>query len=318
MKIVVLDSAAISTDRAFWRFLDAYGDTAVYDRTPADQIAARIGGAEFVLVNKAPITAETIAACPDLRYIGVLATGFNIVDAAAAAARGIPVCNVPGYSTDSVAQFVFALLLEHACKTGLHSARVAAGDWQTCPDFSFTAAPLTDLTGKTIGVVGFGAIGQRVAAIARAFGMDVLVHTRTRRPELLRPGMAFCALDELLRQSDVITLHCPLTPDTQGLVGTAAIGQMKPGAVLINTARGGLIDDGAVAGALGRGELSAFLGDVLTAEPPREGNPLIGAKNSFITPHIAWATPRSVARLTAAVEGNIKAFLAGAPQNRVN
>jgi glycerate dehydrogenase len=270
-----------------------------------------------VLTNKTPITGETIAALPELRYIGVLATGYNIVDVPVARARGIPVTNVPAYGTPSVAQAVFALLLELTHRTGHHAAEVRAGRWSACPDFSFWDFPLVELSGRTFGVVGYGQIGRAVGRIALAFGMKVLA---TRRDELpgREDGAELVTMETLFRSADVISLHCPLTPQTQGLVNAERLGWMKPSAFLINTGRGLLVVDRKLADALNDGRIAGAGLDVLSVEPPASDNPLLEAKNCLVTPHLAWATREARARLIATATENVRAFLEGTPRNVVN
>jgi glycerate dehydrogenase len=291
------------------------GDCAIYDRTPVPDIVARASDADVVLTNKCPLDAATIGQLPALRYIGVLATGCNVVDAVAAAARRIPVTNVPGYGTASVAQHVFALLLELTQRTGHHAATVHGGRWSASADFCYWDFPLVELAGRTLGVVGYGEIGRAVAAIGRAFGMDVIVATRTSRTA---DGVRFVGLDELFATADVVTLHCPLTPETQGMVNAARIAQMKPGAFLINTGRGPLVVEQDLADALNAGRIAGAGLDVLSAEPPPRSNPLLTAKHCLITPHLAWATHAARSRLMDTVLANLRAFVAGRLQNVVN
>ena len=319
MKAVVLDGYTLNPGDLSWDEVAAQvDDFALYDTTAPDQVAARAGDCEILFTNKVEITREIMDACPRLRLIGLLATGYNIVDIEEAARRGIYVCNVPSYSTPSVAQMTFALLLEIANGVGLHDQSVKAGEWTSCKTFSYWKTPQLELWGKTFGVVGFGSTGQAVAAIARALGMRVLVYTRTRRPEALGEGMAFCGFEQLLSQSDVLSLHCPLTPQTQGMIDAAALAQMKEGAILLNTARGALCDEGAVAAALHSGKLAGAGFDVAAVEPILADNPLLQAPRCFLTPHIAWATRAARGRLLAVLADNLRAFLAGTPQNVVN
>ena len=317
MNIVVLDGYALNPGDLSWAGFEALGDVTVYDRTAPEDTIARIGDAPCVITNKVLITKDVMDACPNLRYVGVLATGYNVVDVAEADRRGIIVTNIPAYSTLSVAQMTMALLLEICMHVGDHSQSVHAGEWGSCPDFCFWKQPLIELSGKTMGIVGFGSIGQTTAHIAQAFGMHVLVHTRTQRPELLCGDMRFATLDELFTQSDVISLHCPLTDATHHLINEHTLAQMKRSAILINTGRGPLVDDEAVARALREGTLYAYAADVLTVEPPRGGSPLLGAPNCILTPHIAWAPLESRTRLMNTAVANLRAFLDGAPQNVV-
>ena len=311
MKIVVLDGYAANPGDLSWAPLEALGELTVYDRTPADQIAARIADAELVLTNKAVLSRELIAGAGKLKYIGVLATGYNVVDVAAAAELGVVVTNIPAYSTDSVAQLVFALLLEICQQVGRHSAAVHAGRWTANADFCFWDTPLIELAGKTMGIVGYGRIGHRVAEIARCFGMNVIAWTRTPRdPECV-------SLDELLSRSDVISLHCPLFPETRNLINRDTIAKMKDGVILINTSRGPVVNDADLRAALDSGKVYAAGADVSTVEPIPADNPLLGAKNMFLTPHIAWATFEARKRLMDIAVENVQAFLNGAPINTV-
>ena len=312
MKIVVLDGYAANPGDLSWAPLEALGELTVYDRTPADQIAARIADAELVLTNKAVLSRELIAGAKKLKYIGVLATGYNVVDVAAAAELGVVVTNIPAYSTDSVAQLVFALLLEICHNVGHHSQAVHAGRWSANQDFCFWDTPLIELAGKTMGIVGYGRIGHKVAEIARCFGMNVIAWTRTPRdPECV-------SLDELLARSDVISLHCPLFPETKNLINRDTIAKMKDGVILINTSRGPVVNDADLREALESGKVYAAGADVSTVEPIPADNPLLGAKNMFFTPHIAWATLEARKRLMDIAVKNVEAFLSGAPVNTVN
>jgi len=315
MKIVVLDGHTLNPGDLDWSALAGLGELTVHARTPAELTVARAAGAAIVLTNKVALGAAEMAALPELRCIGVLATGVNVVDLEAARQRGIVVTNVPAYSTPSVAQHVFALLLELTRGVGRHAELVRAGDWSRSPDFSFWEGPQVELAGLTLGIVGFGAIGRAVARIARAFDMPVLVHTRT--PDAT-PEVRFVGLDELFRSADVVSLHCPLTDATMGLVGSDRLATMKPTAYLINTGRGPLVDETALAAALQAGQIAGAGLDVLGQEPPQADNPLLTAPNCLVTPHIAWATHAARARLMATVVANVRAFQAGAPQNRVN
>jgi glycerate dehydrogenase len=314
MKSVVIDGYALNPGDLSWRDLEEFGECAVYDRTAPEQVLERAADAEAILTNKVVLSRELIAGLPWLKYIGVTATGYNIIDVEAARERGIRVTNVPGYSTKSVAQMVFALLLEMTQQVGHHARLVAEGRWSSSPDFCFWERPLVELDGLTMGVVGFGQIGQAVAKLARAFGMRVLVNTE--HPERYREAAAgmdvrFADLETLFDHSDVISLHCPLTPATAGLVGAERLALMKPSAFLINTSRGPLIDETALAAALSEGRLAG------AGEPPPADGPLQGAPNCFITPHIAWATRSARERLLATVVANIRAFVAGKPKNVV-
>ncbi len=321
MKIVVLDGYALNPGDLSWQGLEALGDFTVYDRTSREELLERAQGAEIVLTNKVVLDRESLGRLPRLKYIGVLATGYNVVDAEAARERGIAVTNVPAYSTASVAQMVFALLLELTQQVGHHAHLTRWGHWSESRDFCFWDRPLVELDGLHLGVVGFGAIGRRVAQIARAFGMTVLVHTA--HPEKYRQvleagGARFVGLDEIFAESDVISLHCPLTPETKAMVDARRLALMKPTAYLINTGRGLLIDEEALAQALKEKRLAGAGLDVLSTEPPPGNNPLLTAPNCFVTPHIAWATLAARERLMATVVANVQAFLAGKPQNVVN
>lgn len=314
MKIVILDGHALNPGDLSWDALKKFGTVSYYDRTPTEAEAIqRIGDAEIVLTNKVPITDSLLAACPNIRLICVLATGYNVVDCKATRARNIPVCNVPSYSTEAVAQFTFALLLELCNQVGLHNQSVHAGEWTSCPDFCYWKMPLMELSGKTIGIIGYGRIGKAVGKIASAMGMKVLTHSRTQRH-----GETHVSLDELLANSDVVTLHCPLFPETQGIINTETIAKMKDGAILINTSRGPLIDEKAVADALSCGKLRGAAVDVVSREPIPGDSPLLTAPNCIITPHIAWAPLETRQRLLDCVIDNIQCFLDGHPQNVVN
>lgn len=316
MKIVILDGYASNPGDVSWDELADHGELTVYDRTAKEDVVSRIADAEIVFLNKTPVDAAVFDACPRLKMIGILATGYNIVDIAAAKAHGVTVCNVPGYSTGAVAQMTFALLLEMTQCVGGHSAAVHAGQWQNCPDFYFWNAPLSELAGKTMGLIGYGAIGQAVGAIAQAFGMHLLVTARHEKP--VPEGAEFVALDALLARSDVVSLHCPQTAENLHMIGAAALAKMKDGAILLNTARGGLIDEQAVADALKSGRLGFYGADVVSREPIAADNPLLTAPNCYLTPHIAWAPRETRLRLHHIAAENLRAFLRGTPQNVVN
>ena len=314
MKIVILDGYALNPGDLSWDFLQEFGTVTYYDRTQGEDLTIqRIGDADMVLLNKTPITEAILAACPSVKLICIQATGYNVVDCQAAAKRGIPVCNIPGYGTDSVAQFTFALLLELCHQVGLHDRSVHAGDWANNPDFCYWKTPQMELSGKTLGIIGYGAIGQAVAKIAQAFGMKILAYSRTHRP-----GHEYCDLDTLLANSDVVTLHCPLFPETTGLINGETIAKMKDGAILLNTARGPLIDETAVAEALRSGKLRGAAMDVVSQEPIQPNNPLLTAPNCIITPHMAWAPIEARRRIVEILKGNILGFLNGKPKNVVN
>jgi len=320
MKLVVLDGYALNPGDLSWEGVERLASCTVYDRTSPEQVAERVGDAELVLTNKTVLNRPILEKLPQLRYIGILATGVNVIDLDFARERGITVTNVPGYGTAAVAQMVFALLLEMMLQVGHHSGLVRSGVWARCPDFSFWDRPLVELDGLTMGIIGFGGIGQNVARIAKAFGMRVLVHTP--RPETFLqaagdPDLDFVAIERLFKESDAISLHCPLTEKTAGLVNASRLSLMKPTAYLINTGRGQLVDEAALAAALNEGRLAGAGLDVLSSEPPVSDNPLLSARNCFITPHIAWATLAARERLMAIVTDNLARFLAGQPQNRV-
>ena len=316
MRLVILDGYTLNPGDLSWSEIESLADVTYHDRTPREEVAARIGDADAVLTNKVPITAETFAACPKLKYVGVTATGYNIIDVAAAKKAGATITNVPGYSTNSVAQTVFSLLLEITHHTGHHAARVASGGWANCPDFSFTDFPLLELAGQTIGIVGFGDIGQAVGRIAHAFGMKVIFHNRSKKEAKDFPATQV-ELDELFRTADVITLHCPLTPETKDLISWPVLEKMKRSAILINTARGPLLNEADVARALKEGVIAWAGLDVLSAEPPPASNPLLDAPNIFILPHIAWESVAARRRLMTEIGENLRAYAAGKPRNVV-
>lgn len=318
MRIVILDGSAVNPGDLTWAPIAELGELTVYDATAPGQTIPRLQGAQVALTNKTVLDEAVFAACPDLRYVGVLATGYNVVDLAAARARGIPVTNIPAYSTDAVAQFVFALLLELCSKVALHHRAVRDGEWARAGQFCFWKAPLVELAGKTMGLVGYGHIGSAVARIALAFGMQVLAHTPHPDRAAPLPGVTFASLGEVLVRSDVVSLHCPLFPSTRHLIREDTIAQMKDGAILINTARGPVVDEAALAAALRSGKLAAAAVDVLEQEPPVDGSPLIGLDNCIVTPHIAWAPRETRLRLLDIAVGNLRAWLAGAPQNVVS
>jgi glycerate dehydrogenase len=311
LKIVVLDGHTLNPGDLDWSPLTALGPCTIHDRTAPDAVAERAAGAQVLLTNKTALTRGQIDALPDLRYIGVLATGYNVVDIAAAREREIPVCNVPGYGAQSVAQHVFALLLELTQRTGHHAETVAEGRWGRNPDFCYWDFPLVELHGRILGIVGYGAIGRAAAEIGRAFGMKVLVASRT-------PSDGQVSIDEVFAQADVVSLHCPLTPETDGLVNAGRLKTMRPGGFLINTSRGGLVVEQDLADALNHGVIAGAGLDVLSVEPPPADNPLFRAKNCLITPHIAWATQASRQRLLDIAVENVRAFLGGVPTHVIN
>ena len=314
MEIVILDGHALNPGDLSWKCFEQFGTVRYFDRTDSEAEAiARIGNADIIILNKVSITKRILEACPNIKLICILATGYNVVDCEAARDRGTPVCNVPGYGTDSVAQFTFALLLELCHHVGLHSESVHNGDWASCPDFCYWKTPQTELAGKTMGIIGYGAIGQAVGKIAKAFGLNVLAYNRTRRN-----GNEYVSLVELLEKSDIISLHCPLFPETKGMINAETISKMKDGVILLNTARGGLLDEQAVADALRTGKIRAAAVDVASTEPISRENPLLSAPNCIITPHIAWAPLEARQRILDITLKSIEGFLAGKKVNVVN
>ena len=318
MKIVILDGHTANPGDLSWDGLREYGELKVYDRTTPAELLSRAEGAEVLLTNKVIIDAKTMAALPCLRYIGVLATGYNVVDIAEAHRRGIVVTNIPAYSTMSVAQMVMAHLLNITNQVALHAESVRRGEWQECPDFSFTKSPLIELDGLTLGIVGLGNTGSATARMAQAMGMQVMA-VSSKTEEMLRPlGIRKASgYEQLFSEADVVSLHCPLTDETRHLVNRERLALMKPTAILINTGRGPLLDEQAVADALTEGRLYAVGVDVLTEEPPRKGSPLITAPRCYITPHIAWASAAARRRLVSIATSNVAAFLSGEPQNSI-
>ena len=320
MKIVVLDGYTENPGDLSWAPLEEQGELTVYDRTPlhdTEEIVRRIGDAEVVYTNKTPITRAVLDACPGVKFISVLATGYNVVDYAYAAEKGIPVTNVPAYGTDAVAQHTIALLLEICHHAAHHSQTVHEGRWTASEDFCYWDYPLIELAGKTIGIIGFGRIGRQVGRIAKAMGMEVIAYSRSECDEGREIG-TYVGLDELLRRSDVISLHCPLFPETQGIIDREAIAKMKDGVILLNCSRGPLVVEQDMADALNSGKVYAFAADVVSTEPIAADNPLLGAKNCFITPHIAWAPKEARQRIMDTAGANLRAFLAGKPVNVVN
>jgi len=317
VKIVVLDAYATNPGDLSWDFLEQFGHYIVYYRSTPEQAAARAFDCEVVLTNKTVLMAEQLSQMPKLRYVGLLSTGYNVVDVAYAKEHGITVTNIPSYSTEAVAQLTFALLLELTNQVGLHSTAVREGAWTSCPDFSFQKTPLVELQQKTFGIIGFGKIGQQVSKIAEAFGMRVLAHSDVPPPETAG-SVEFVSLEELLRQSDVVSLHVPLTDATTGMVNADFLAKMKPSAFLLNTARGPVVDEAALAEALENGLIAGAGADVLSAEPPEAEHPLLNCKNCFVTPHIGWAGLETRRRLLAVCEENLRAFLEENPVNVVN
>jgi glycerate dehydrogenase len=314
--ITILDGHTLNPGDLTWESLESLGQLTVHPRTAVSEIVSRAAEADILLTNKVPLSAETLELLPGVKAIGVLATGYNIVDTSAAKARGIPVMNVPGYSTPSVAQHVFSLLLQLTNATAQHSESVHAGEWSACPDFCYWKQPLLELAGLKMGIIGWGAIGQAVGKIAQAFGMEVLVATRSARPP--EPGVRFVGMDEVFAAANVVSLHCPLTPETQNLVNTARLATMRSDAYLINTGRGPLVNEADLAAALRAGKIAGAGLDVLCNEPARSDNPLLGAPRCIITPHVAWASKAARQRLLGITVANLKAFLEGKPQNVVN
>lgn len=317
MKIVVLDGQGVNPGDISWNRIEELGELTVYPRTAPEEVLQHVGDAEIALTNKTVFDANIIAQLKNTKYIGVLATGYNVVDTKVARERGIVVTNIPAYSTDSVAQMVFAHLLNVSNHVDHYAEETRNGVWSRCPDFCYWNTPLFELAGKTLGIVGLGHIGMKVAQIAQAFGMNVLAYT-SKSPDQLPEWIRKTTLDGLLGASDVVSLHCPLTDTTRELMNSASIEKMRDGAILINTGRGPLVNETDVADALASGKLGAYCADVLSSEPPSASNPLIGVPNAFITPHVAWATLEARLRLMDIAVCNIKSFLAGSPTNVVN
>ncbi len=321
MKIVVLDGYTLNPGDLTWDGFNALGDCTVYDRTSLTdeaEIVSRIGDAQIVITNKTPLTKNIFDACPNIRYVGVLATGYNVVDIAAAKSKKIPVTNIPTYGTQSVAQFAFALLLEICHRVAHHSQAVHDGRWEAQPDFCFWDYPLIELAGKTMGIIGYGRIGQATGKLAQAFGMKVIAFDAMREVGTKLGDCTFVELDELFKTSDVIALHCPLFPSTQGIICRENIAKMKDGVIILNNSRGGLVVEQDLREALDSGKVYAAGVDVVSTEPIKSDNPLLGAKNCFITPHISWAPKESRARLMNIAVDNLKAFLDGKAVNVVN
>ena len=319
MNIVILDGEALNPGDLSWAPLEEFGGLTVYQRCAGDseEVIRRIGDAEIVMTNKTVVGREVFERCPGMKLLCVLATGSNVVDIQAAKDHGVPVCNVPAYGTEMVAQFAIGLLLELCHHVELHNASVHAGEWERCPNFCYWKTPIMELAGKTMGIIGFGRIGRAVGRIAKALGMKVLATGSRPCDEGLAIG-EYVDLDTVLRESDVISLHCPLFPQTERMINRDTLAKMKDGAILINNSRGGLIDEQAVADALNSGKLRAAAVDVVTVEPILGTNPLLTAKNCVITPHMSWAATECRQRIVEITAGNIRAFLAGAPRNVVN
>lgn len=314
MKITVLDGFAENPGDLSWEWLGEYGDYTVYDRTPAELIEERVQGCDIVITNKTPLRRDLLKTLDNLKYIGLLSTGYNIVDWDYCKEAGIPVCNIPSYSTAAVAQLTFALILEHTNAVAVHSNSVHGGEWSACKDFCYWKTPLTELQNKTLGIIGFGSIGKAVAKIALAFGMNVVASTNHPAPF---EGVEFTDKDSLLAKSDFVSLHCPLTDRTEGMVNAEFLAKMKPSAMLINTSRGQVVNEADLAAALKNGTVAAAGLDVLSVEPPKADNPLFGLKNCYITPHIAWAGYETRVRLMEICKENLRAFSQGKPQNVV-
>ncbi len=317
MKIVMLDGYTTNPGDLSWDFLKKYGDVEIYDRTPKEKILERVKDADIIITNKTPLNKEILENLPRLKFVELLSTGYNIVDYTYLKEKNIPVSNIPAYSTEAVAQLVMAFLLELTMNVGLHSRSVKNGDWTRSRDFCYWITPLTELSGKTLGIFGFGRIGLAVAKRANAFGMNILSYT-PRVKENSPDYVKFTSLDEMLKYSDAVTMHCPLTPETENIVNDDFLNKMKDGAYFINTSRGAVVDENALAKALNNGKLSGAGLDVLSTEPPSENNPLLKAKNCFITPHIAWASFETRQRLISILEKNMESFINGTPQNVVN
>jgi len=316
-RIIVLDGYTLNPGDLTWKDLEALGPCTVYDRTAPEDTVARAEDAEIVITNKTELSSDVIGRLANLKYIGVLATGYNVVDIEAARSRGILVTNIPAYGTESVAQMVFAHLLNLALHVGCHAQAVSSGKWSSCPDFCYWDTPLIELAGLTMGIVGFGRIGRATANAALAFGMKVIAYD-IAAPADVPQGCRLVELDDVFRASDVVTLHCPLTAENKNIVNEQRLAMMKKTAFLINTSRGPLVDEQALAQALNNEKIAGAGLDVLSSEPPEKNNPLLTARNCFITPHISWATRAARERLLNAATNNVAAFLAGKPQNVVN
>jgi len=317
-KIVILDGYTENPGDLSWKGFEEFGELTVYPRTPRDLITSRIGNAEIVITNKTPITRSTLDECKNIKYIGVLATGYDVVDCQAAREKGIPVCNVPAYGTNAVGQFAIALLLEICHHVGHHNDAVHSGRWESNVDFCFWDYPLIELAGKTMGIIGFGRIGQTTGRIAQALGMKVLAYDKIKNPELESDSCRYAEFDEILAESDVIALHCPLFPDTRGIINKNTIAKMKDGVIILNNSRGQLIAEEDLAEALNTGKVYAAGLDVVSIEPIRGDNPLLKAKNCIITPYISWASKECRQRIMDISVNNLKQFLEGNPINVVN
>ncbi|HTE25024.1 D-2-hydroxyacid dehydrogenase [Flavitalea sp.] len=318
MKIVALDGYTLNPGDLNWIDIEEFGELTVYERTPAELVVERCKEAVVILTNKTAINKEMIGQLPQLKFISVLATGYNIVDVSAAREKGVVVSNVPGYGTASVVQLTFALMLEHFNQVSLHNQAVKAGDWVNSKDFSFTKTPLHELQGKTIGIIGFGSIGRQVCDVATVFGMHTLAYSRTKTNQGNRINFDWAELDSLLSKSDVITIHCPLTDETKGMINKSTLALMKKTALIVNTARGPIINENDLAEALNQETIGGAALDVLSKEPPEKDNPLLKSKSCIITPHIGWATVEARGRLMNGTVANVKSFIEGKPVNVVN
>lgn len=314
MKITILDGNALNPGDLSWSPLEQFGELSVFPRTSPDLVAERIGDSDVILLNKINITEDVLSKCPNLKYIGVQATGYNVIDLEACRKHGVTVTNVPSYSTSGVAQMVFSYISEFASRPALHDASVKNGDWVRCPDFCYWKTPLIELEGRTIGIYGYGSIGRKVAKIAKAYGMKVIVCTRTPKDDIENP----VDFDTLLKESDFLTLHAPLTEKTREVINTKSLSLMKKSAFLINTARGLLVNEQDVRDALDNGIIAGYAADVVSEEPMKSNNPLLGAKNCILTPHIAWAAVETRQRLLDVVVENLKCWTLGKPQNVVS
>lgn len=318
MKTVVLDGHALNPGDLSWNWLENLGECEIYDRTPESEIIPRCEGAEIVITNKTPLPKSVLEKLPELKFIALESTGYNVVDTQYCKERGIPVCNIPSYSTDAVAQLTFSLILEITNGVALHSESVKQGEWTACPDFCYWKIPLSELSGKTLGIVGFGQIGNRVADIAEAFNMNVIAVSGHETDQTHRKNFRWGTLEELQKQADIITFHCPLNKNTENLCNEEFLNGCRDGVIIINTSRGPVVDEHALAEALKIGKVRGAGVDVLSTEPPKMDNPLLSASNCYITPHIAWAGFETRKRLMHILESNVKAYLNGTPQNVVN
>ncbi len=317
-KTVILDAETTNPGDLSWDWLKEYGELEIYPRTPKGLVLKRCENADIIITNKTPLEKDDLEKMPNLKFVAVLATGYNVVDTAYLKQRNIPVSNIPSYSTQAVAQLVFAHITEFYNAVSLHSNDVKSGGWSRCPDFCYQLSPLTELCGKTIGIIGFGKIGQAVADIAEAYKMNILAVSCHETEQSGRKNFSWSTLDELARKSDIVTLHCPLTEKTEKIISADFLSKMKPTALLINTARGGAVDEQALADALNSGKIAGAGVDVLSSEPPKADNPLLSAKNCNITPHIAWAAYETRERLMQILKNNVQAFFDGNPINVVN